>query len=284
MSELRFGVLNYLNCLPATLGLELGETGGESWSLHRGNPAELNALMRAGELDVSLVSTAEYLEQEQLYRRLSGISLWCKGPVESVAVFSPHSREELLSQDAPLIAVTPESATSVALTQLLVPGCRTAPFANLEECRGPLAEGTYQGILLIGDRALAPPVWMNRLMAHDLCQWWTDNTGHPMTFAVWVARADLPDQHLKEAEELLHSSLTWGRGNWERVLETGCRRSGLDRARLDRYLKGIQFSTTPDSEKGFQEYRTCLKKSWVRNAGKKLNRVAGAPPLKVTAL
>ncbi len=74
VNGLRFGVLNYLNCLPATLGLELGEVGGEEWTISKGNPAELNRAMRSGDLDVSLVSAAEYLEAQDRYRRLSGIS------------------------------------------------------------------------------------------------------------------------------------------------------------------------------------------------------------------
>lgn len=258
VKSLRFGVLNYLNCLPATLGLELGEVGGEDWTLSKGNPAKLNRAMRSGDLDVSLVSAAEYLEAQDRYRRLSGISLWCKGEVQSVTVFSPHGKAELSRMERPLLAVTPESATSVALARLLLPNAHTEPFGQVEDYREAFDRDRCQGVLLIGDRALQPPVWLSGVNAHDLSQWWLEVTQLPMTFAVWVARRELPEAALGEAEAILQRSLRWGRDNWERVLEVGCARSALSAERLNRYWQGIRFPTTEESERGFQEFRSRL--------------------------
>ncbi len=168
MSEqLRFGILSYVNCLPATYALESGAVGEGNLELTKGSPAELNNLMAHGDLDVSLVSTAEFLNRRERYRRLPGFSLWCDGFVESVTLYSPLSQQELL-EGKPVIAVTPESATSVALTQILVPGCYTRPFTSLEEAAKGLADGTYQGVLLIGDKALDPPQWCAQY--HRRCQ------------------------------------------------------------------------------------------------------------------
>lgn len=258
VNGLRFGVLNYLNCLPATLGLELGEVGGEEWTISKGNPAELNRAMRSGDLDVSLVSAAEYLEAQDRYRRLSGISLWCKGEVRSVTIFSPLDKDELSGRERPLIAVTPESATSVALARLLVPKACTEPFQQVEDYREAFEEGSCQGVLLIGDKALQPPAWLNGSQAHDLSLWWLEMTGLPMTFAVWVARRELPETALLEAEAILRRSLQWGQDNWERVLEVGCARSTLSAERLNAYWQGIRFPVTEQSELGFQEFRSRL--------------------------
>ena len=71
--RLRFGVLSYVNCLPATLALELGEVAAKQLSLRRGTPAQLNEAVRTGELDVSVVSAAEYLQNPELYHRLEDI-------------------------------------------------------------------------------------------------------------------------------------------------------------------------------------------------------------------
>ena len=60
MNGLRFGVLSYLNCLPATLGLERRQVEADDWRLTLGHPAGLNQAMRQGRLDVSLVSAAEF--------------------------------------------------------------------------------------------------------------------------------------------------------------------------------------------------------------------------------
>lgn len=257
---MRFGVLNYLNCLPATLGLELGQAGGEHWTLTKGNPAELNRAMRSGDLDVSLVSAAEFLEAEEQYTRVPGISLWCKGEVQSVTIFSNYGKRELSQMSRPVIAATPESATSVALARLLLPNAVTEPFADLESCRLSLEAGRFDGVLLIGDKALQPPDWLACLQAHDLSSWWLETTRLPMTFAVWVARRELQSTELAEAERILKRSLAWGQEHWNQVLEVGCGRSSLSAERMSRYLRGIRFPTTDESELGFQEFRARLNR------------------------
>jgi chorismate dehydratase len=284
MTQLRFGVLAYLNCLPATLGLEKGAVGGHDWTLRRGTPAELNRAMRDGELDVSLVSTAEFLDNEDRYTRLEEFSLWCDGPVESVCLFSNHTPGELGALTDGLIAVTPESASSVALTEILLPGCRTEPFASLEDARAGLKSGRYEALLLIGDRALEPPVWTRELKVHDLSQWWAEASGHPMTFAVWVARQGLDPGRLNDARSLLNRSVEWGEAHFETVLSEACHRSELSSDRLSRYLEGIHFRTTPASQAGFLEYRSRLMRHRVFGRPRTPTGTATRRRMKVTAL
>lgn len=267
MSEqLRFGILSYVNCLPATFALESGAVGGGELKLTKGSPAELNSQMAAGDMDVSLVSTAEFLNRRERYRRLPGFSLWCDGWVESVTLYSPSSKEELLASK-PTVAVTPESATSVALTQILLPDCYTLPFQSLEEARNGLTEGRYQGVLLIGDKALQPPDWCASYQAHDLGAWWKEKAYLPMTYAVWVARADLDKARIELATKLLEESLEWGRQHKDEVLAEGLRRCPLDRARLDDYFQRIHFQTTQKSAEGLLEFGGRLV----------LNRLLGRP-------
>lgn len=271
MSDLKFGVLNYVNCLPATLGLEQGRVAAERWSILKGTPAELNQMMRDAALDVSLVSAAEYLENEEKYQLLDEFSLWCRGPVESVCLFSPFSREELAARPRCLVGVTPESATSVALTRLLLPSCRTEPFTTLESANIGLTSKRFDAVLLIGDKALQPPNWTRELKVHDLGAWWEETTELPMTFAVWVARKDLGPELLAEARGLLRSSLAWGETNRDQVLAEGCERSGLSMARVESYLDSINFKTTDASHQGLQEYRKRLKRP----------RIFGPPPVMI---
>lgn len=253
MSALKFGILSYINCLPATLALELGEVGGDL-SLVRGTPAELNQAIRGRELDVSVVSAAEYLENPELYHRLEEFSLWCDGAVQSVLLFSALSKSELLAQPV-RIAVTPESATSVALVRLLIPNAETTPFQCLEHAERLLSEEAARGTLLIGDTALAPPRWVNGLHCYDLGQWWKDQTGLPMSYAVWVARRDLEPEKLAQAKETLQQSCSWGEENSTRVVEQACRRSGLPKARLEDYYRRLNFRVTPESAQGYQMFK-----------------------------
>lgn len=267
MSEqLRFGILSYVNCLPATFALEQGYVGGGKLALTKGSPAELNRLMASGELDVSLVSTAEFLNRRERYRRLVGFSLWCDGWVESVTLYSPYSKQQLF-ESKPTIAVTPESATSVALTQILLPTCYTTPFADLEEARVGLLNGEYQAVLLIGDQALQPPEWCEEYHAHDLGAWWKEKAYLPMTYAVWVARAELDEERLELARELLRESLSWGQSHSAEITEQGQRRCPIEATRLQAYLQRIQYETTQKSAEGLLEFGGRLV----------LNRLLGRP-------
>lgn len=253
IARLRFGVLSYLNCLPATLALEQGGVGGNSLAVERGTPAELNFMMRTGALDLSVVSVAEYLMNRDLYSPLEGFSLWCDGEVQSVCLFSPLSREELMGPDI-LVGVTPESATSVALAEILTGGAKTTPFQSLEQAEEGLVAGLYQAVLLIGDRALEPPAWCARYQKHDLGAWWHDASSYPMTYAIWVARQDLEPAKKMEAQGLLSQSLAWGESHLQTVLEEGALRSGLTTSRLASYLKRIQYRSSPASQIGFEEF------------------------------
>lgn len=269
-TTLKFGVLNYVNCLPVTLALESGRVGDPRLEISHGSPAELNAMMAAGELDVSLVSAAEYLERRTLYQRLPDFSLWCDGWVESVTLHSAYSKTDF-PQMSPVFAVTPESATSVALLQLLVPHAETVPFESLEQVENGLASGAFHGVLLIGDRALQPPAWASALQAHDLGLWWYERTGLPMTYAVWVARAELDAERLALASELMSASRAWGEQLFPELLQEGEQRTGVDQERLRHYFQRLQYKTTARSAEGFVEFGGRLA----------LHRLLGKPPVLV---
>ena len=254
MSEkLRFGILSYVNCLPATLALETGRVGDPRLEISHGSPADLNAMMAAGDLDVSLVSTAEFLDRRPQYQRLQEFSLWCDGWVESVTLYSPFSKDAFASLN-PVFAVTPETATSVALLQLLVPNAQTVVFESTEQAEKGIASGAFQGVLLIGDKSLSPPAWTDSLMAHDLGQWWQERTELPMTYAVWVARADLDTERLQLANDLLAASRAWGTTLPAELLAEGERRSGVGQERLKAYFQRLQYQSTARSAEGLVEF------------------------------
>ncbi len=268
-APLRFGVLSYVNCLPMTLGLERGKVGDASLAISHGAPADLNRMMAGGELDVSMISTAEFLERRCRYQRLLDFSLWCDGWVESVILFSPLSKAELSEKASITLTVTPESATSVALLQLLQPKAVTEAFSSLEQARVGLMESAiYQGILLIGDSALNPPAWTAGLHAHDLGEWWKERTGCAMTYAVWVARADLDDESLENANSLLNASREWGLRLPPELLDEARRRCGLDVERLRQYFTRLQYRSSVRSAEGLIEFGG----RWA------LNHLIGRPP------
>src|SRR5437899_2910299 len=86
---MRIGRIGYINCAPVYGAIDRGivalPPGGE---LVTGTPAELNDLLVAGELDVSVISAIEYARHAKELVLLSDLAISCDGPVRSVALFS----------------------------------------------------------------------------------------------------------------------------------------------------------------------------------------------------
>ncbi|MBI3081789.1 MAG: helicase-associated domain-containing protein, partial [Gemmatimonadetes bacterium] len=81
-----------------------------------GTPPELNDLLAAGALDVSVVSAVEYARNAATYHLLPDLAVSCDGPVRSVLLFSRRPVEEL---DQGTILLSASSRTSVYLLRLL---------------------------------------------------------------------------------------------------------------------------------------------------------------------
>ncbi len=80
----RIGRIGYINCAPVYGAIDRGivalPPGGE---LVTGTPAELNDLLVAGELDVSVISAIEYARHAKDLVLLPDLAISCDGPVRS---------------------------------------------------------------------------------------------------------------------------------------------------------------------------------------------------------
>src|SRR4051794_39457060 len=132
-----------------------------------GVPTELNRLILAGDLDTAPISSIEYARHADKLRLLPRLCVSSEGAVDSIQLVSSLPLDRIRT-----IAVTPESATSVVLTKVLLPDAQHVPF-------GEEADGT----LLIGDSALKS-AFEDPTPHHDLGRLWLERTGLPMVFAV----------------------------------------------------------------------------------------------------
>src|SRR5215210_1823928 len=103
-----------------------------------GVPTELNGLLLAGECDLAPISSIEWARHADRLRILPRLCVSSEGAVDSIQLVSRLPLERVRS-----VAVTPESATSVVLTKVLIPDAVHVPL-------GDEADAT----LLIGDAAL----------------------------------------------------------------------------------------------------------------------------------
>src|SRR5919198_3157958 len=102
-----------------------------------GVPTELNSRLLAGELDLAPISSIEWARNADRLRILPRLCVGSEGAIDSIQLVA-HSPLEQVRR----VAVTPESATSVVLTKVLLPEADHVPLED-----DPHAEAK----LLIGD-------------------------------------------------------------------------------------------------------------------------------------
>ncbi len=241
----RLGIVAYTNVAPLHWGLE-------PWPgarFHRGVPTDLNARLLAGELDLTLVSSAEFVRHRDRLVALPDFSIATLGPVHSVTLFHRRPWAEL---HGGRVAVTTESATSVALLRALfdADGMDVAFEPVAPDLEAMLAGA--DGALLIGDDALEEavarrPVAGSIPIATDLGDAWYARTKLPFTFAVWAADAARPPSPRLVAE--LRAARERGLGHLADVAHAEAAARGLSDAVVLRYLVNFRyFLTRPDRD------------------------------------
>lgn len=205
---LTVGRIKYLNTVPFFHHLDLT---GFSGCIVDGVPSELNALLAAGELDLSPSSSFEYARHWHDYLLLPGLSISSRGPVCSVLLFSRLPLEAVAGET---IALTGESATSVNLLHVLLKEfCGAAEVAfriSAERTEDIVAAGG--SALLIGDRALRMAGRVPEgMQVYDLGELWYRFTGLPFVFALWIVRQRAFAEHpqaIRDFRRLLDRSLS----------------------------------------------------------------------------
>lgn len=185
--SLRIGCVRYLNARPLTDGC--------ARDVHLDVPSALCAKLAAGELDVALVSSFEYL-RDPSYAIVDGIAIASDGPVYSVIVASRKAFTELNQ-----IESDPASVTSVNLLRCLSSAAITVSDAD--------------GKLLIGDQAIRfRAEHEESCRITDLGELWRERTALPFSYALWLVRReidgssiagelrDLRDRNMQRIEEL----------------------------------------------------------------------------------
>src|SRR5213083_183081 len=140
-----------------------------------GVPTDLNRALLAGECDLAPISSIEYARNADRLRILPRLCVGSEGAVDSIQLVSRAPLERIRS-----VAVTPESATSVVLTRVLLPEAEHVPLGEEADAK-----------LLIGDAALQS-AFNDPTPHYDLGRLWLERTGLPMVFAVWAVREPAP--------------------------------------------------------------------------------------------
>jgi chorismate dehydratase len=223
---IRLGRISYVNMAPVFHRLEADV---EQIS---GVPTELNGRLLAGDLDVAPISSIAWARAADRLRILPRLCVSSEGAVDSIQLVSRLPLEHVRS-----VAITPESATSVVLTKVLLPQAEHVPF-------GVEADAT----LLIGDAALRS-AFENPTPHHDLGRLWLERTGLPMVFAVWAVREPAVDG-VSELEDALVASVRQARAEPELLAYESSERYGYPAGFLARYFEKLRYSFGPRERAG----------------------------------
>ena len=240
---MRLGRIPWINCYPVYGAIDRGLVSMPA-EVVSGTASDLNDLLAAGALQVSVVSAVEYARNAAAYHLLPNLAITCDGPVHSVALFSRRPVVEL--DDRPVL-LTASSRTSVLLLELL---CRhrwgVAPrFATARAEAGDLAALgglPHDAVLVIGDAALLLRAQRRYPVRVDLGAAWKEWTGLPFVFAVWAARRDAGLPAVQTVHERLLASRAWGLEHLGMLAADAARATGVAESVCREYLGDLDYA------------------------------------------
>jgi chorismate dehydratase len=226
----RLGRISYVNMAPVfhRLNAEVEEV--------QGVPTELNRMLLDGQLDLAPISSIEYARHASSLRILPRLCVSSEGAVDSIQVVSRVPFPQIRS-----IAVTPESATSVVLTKVLLPNVEHVPLEEKADAK-----------LLIGDAALRS-AFEDPTPHYDLGRLWLERTGLPMVFAVWAAPEPVAEG-VAELEHSLVASVRLARAEPQVLAREASARYGYPAGYLARYFEKLRYSFGPRERAGLYTF------------------------------
>ena len=227
---IRLGRIAYVNMAPVfyRVDAEYDEVSGV--------PTALNRCLLGGECDLAPISSIEYARNADRLRILPRLCVSSEGAVDSIQLVSKVPLERVR-----VVAVTPESATSVVLTKVLLPEAEHVPLGEDAEAE-----------LLIGDAALKS-AFEDPTPHYDLGRLWLERTGLPMVFAVWAC-PDPPPEGLSEVEDALVASVRLARAEPERLAHEASARYGYPPGFLARYFEKLRYRFGPRERAGLYTF------------------------------
>jgi chorismate dehydratase len=228
---LRLGRISYANMAPVCY--ELDQPGLEQIT---GVPTELNRMLLAGEVDVAPISSIEYARNAGSLRLLPRLCVSTEGAVDSIQLITRKPLEQVRS-----VAITPESATSVVLTRVLLGEVELVPLEQPADAR-----------MLIGDAALRS-AFEDPTPHYDLGRLWQERTGLPMVYAVWACRDGL-DEGLEELERAHLRALALSRAEPEALARRASDEYGWPAGFLARYFEKLRYHFGPRERQGLLRF------------------------------
>lgn len=244
-APVRLGSVPYLNARPLVAGLD--QSPGVV--LTEAPPSELARQLRAGRLDAALASAVELLRDPPL-GWIAGPAIASRGPVCSILLFVRGAPGAVAT-----LALDRSSLTAAALAQVCLAEFLGAekPRVTLCDPRAELASIDADAVLRIGDPALTTAP--DGRQALDLGALWTERTGLPFVWAVWLVRAAASAAELAAIRSAVLAARARGLPQRDELANRFAEAQGLDPGFCRDYLhRHVRFDLGPDEHKGLAAF------------------------------
>ena len=216
--------------------------GAEIFSLTMGVPAFVNAKMKSGLLDVSLISSIEYARQSKNLLLVPKICIRADGDVTSIILLSKKPIDKI---DGEKLSITAKSATAHCLLKIiLVESYGVKPnyvVENLSVENPVPADST--AALFIGDEALYLHLHrQENFLYYDLGAEWKKFTGRQMVYAVWAAQKNFAKNYpdaFNDTCQKIYDGLQFGLQNKKAAINSVLESKPFTFDELDKYLGGV---------------------------------------------
>ncbi len=286
--KLRIGRIPYANLFPAFYYLDK-ECDLSKYRFIKGVPSALNKMLRLGKLDISPSSSVEYLRNKKKYFMLPWFTISSSGPISSILLFSKLPLNELGGKT---IGVSSASETSVSLLKIILKEFFSlkCKFRTLNPRSVSSTLSSLPAVLLIGDQAMkqakkiqgteknkkislqtrysSPVTRHPSLYIYDLGELWTEQTGLPFVFALWIVRKDVLPEKLELIKQLASDLLKakkYASKKFSLIATQAPQREWLGEKALVSYWKGISYDFTEKHMQGLLLFEKLIIKNKIKN-------------------
>jgi chorismate dehydratase len=208
-------------------------------------PSELARQLRAGGLDAALCSAVELLRDPPL-GWIAGPAIASRGAVASIRLFVRGEPRSVATLALDRSSLTASALAQVCLVEFLG---AARPRASVCDPGAPLGSIDADAVLRIGDPALVTEAGDRRML--DLGELWTERTGLPFVWAVWLVGAAAPPGRLAAIRTAVLAARERGLAQRDELAQRFAAAQGLDPGFCRDYLRRvIRYDLGPEEHEG----------------------------------
>ncbi|MFC0470291.1 menaquinone biosynthesis protein [Halalkalibacter kiskunsagensis] len=269
------GEISYTNILPFFYHLDRDALKKRNCQFIPQVPAQLNQEMASGRIDIGGISSFAYAENANAFTLMPNLSVTSYGAVGSIYLFSKVPLQEL---DGKKVALTLSSASSVHLLKIILEHfySLSISYTMMKPDIGTMLL-EHDACLLIGDDAIvAKRENSDSLYNYDLGDIWYDQTGLPMTFAVFAVRNETLRDHTSLVgyiyRSFLESKLRSESENYQPMIADIVKTYGGNKSFWDKYFLKLCNDFGPQEQRGLSYFFEVLyKMNYIAEPIKTLN-------------